>query len=498
MSDSVEELTQTLSQLSLPESLPTSSIEDLYETVCESDTLEETSLSQSKMSNKDISLLRYQADNIPHFDGNARLLQRFICSCENFLINFQNANDPTDAINIILLDTILGKLRGRAADLIGSRSELKTWQQIKNALNVTFSDQRGIDCLIQDLISIKPLKNESPINFGMRIQDARSLLFAKLSSLIVNENEKLIKIAHYDDFALKTFLAGLPYHMQLVVRLKNPENLEQALAYTTEEENFIYFSNGRTNNSHNLNFKNNIPPITIPKPQPFTPSRPTNFQPNFNHVKPPTMFNRPLFQPPNNSLFRNPQPSFQSNQNIFQQRPFQMRPPQPFQNFRNPIAQPSFRPPQNVNYNPFKAQSQQFKPQSSVMRTQTRPNNNLDKVTPMDTRSGNTVLYNPPKPKYTFEELYAQQISDYPFTSEKTPQNFISPNEFDPTSQINSENTEIYNNSEYFPDVSNLDYNEPYYDPQNDYYYPGEQPEYPSVIEPQENFSQIQQTKDQT
>lgn len=387
----------------------------------------------------------------------------------------------------------MGKLRGRAADLIDSRSELKTWQQIKNALNVTFSDQRGIDCLIQDLISIKPLKNETPINFGMRIQNARSLLFAKLSSLIVNENEKLIKIVHYDDFALKTFLACLPYHMQLVVRLKNPENLEQALAYTTEEENFIYFSNGRTNNSHNLNFKNNALPLHAPKPQSFTPSRPSNFQPNFNHAKPLTMFNRP-FQPQNNSLFRNPQPSFQSNQNIFQQRPFQMRPPQQFQNFRNPIAPPSFRPPQNLNHNPFRPQAQQFKPQSSVMRTQQRPNSNLDKVTPMDTRSGNTVLYSPPKPKYTFEELYAQQINEYPSTSEETPQYFVLPDN-DATSQINSE---IYNNSpEYFYDASNLDYNELYYNSQNDHY-PGEQPEYPPVLEPQENVSQIQQIKDQT
>lgn len=69
MSDPIEALTQTSSQLSLPESLPTSSTEDLYETVCESESLEQINTSQSEISNKDISLLRYQADNIPHFDG---------------------------------------------------------------------------------------------------------------------------------------------------------------------------------------------------------------------------------------------------------------------------------------------------------------------------------------------------------------------------------------------------------------------------------------------
>ncbi|CAH1988111.1 unnamed protein product [Acanthoscelides obtectus] len=182
------------------------------------------------------------ADNIPPFDGNPKQLHRFISSCENFLRAFQNTNNVNDPINICLLDTILSKLRDRAADLIGSRSELNSWVAIKDSLTVTFSDQRSIDCLIQDLISIRPLRNETPMQFGMRIQDARSLLFSKLNTSIENAMEKLIKIRHYDDFALKTFISGLPYQMQLVIRLRNPDSLEQALSFCTEEENFIYFN----------------------------------------------------------------------------------------------------------------------------------------------------------------------------------------------------------------------------------------------------------------
>lgn len=195
-----------------------------------------------------IALLRYQADNIPDYYGSPTQLNRFIQACENLIRSFQNVQRPNDPINTCILDTVFSKLKNRAADLIGSRSELNNWNSIKEALILTFSDQRSIDCLIQDLISIRRKKNESSLEFGMRIQDSRSLLFSKLNSTILNEIEKQIKINHYNDFALKTFINGLSYNMQLPIRLKNPNSLEQALSFVTEEENFIYFNQGYNNN----------------------------------------------------------------------------------------------------------------------------------------------------------------------------------------------------------------------------------------------------------
>lgn len=89
----------------------------------------------------------------------------------------------------------------------------------------------------------------------MRIQDARRLLFSKLNATIHNPQEKLIKIRHYDEFALKTFINGLPYHMQLVVRLREPDSLELALAYVKEKENFIYFKTNRNESFNTLSYK---------------------------------------------------------------------------------------------------------------------------------------------------------------------------------------------------------------------------------------------------
>ena len=84
------------SYLSIPEFNSTQNVTLIENTI--ENTLENTEnnpLNHTNMS-RDIGLLRYQADNIPTFDGNTKLLQRFICACENFLKNFQNSTNLED------------------------------------------------------------------------------------------------------------------------------------------------------------------------------------------------------------------------------------------------------------------------------------------------------------------------------------------------------------------------------------------------------------------
>ncbi|KAH1014405.1 hypothetical protein HUJ04_003246, partial [Dendroctonus ponderosae] len=362
---------------------------------------------------RDIELLRYHADTIAPFDGNPKLLHRFICYCENILRNFENAENPSDTIKVILFDAILGKHRGRAAELIGTRIKLNSWGLIRNALTITFSDQRGIDCLIQYLISVKPHKNKSYISFGIRIQDARSLLFAKLNTLIVDEDERRIKIEHYVSLALKTFLSGRQYHMQLEVRLKNPENLEEALAFVIEEEHFMNFSKHQNAMTHSS--------IMQPSSKIFTPLSNTPMRPLY----------KPITQPPfSNPNFARPTSTF-NNQSSY--RPFGKH-MQPYANkFRNtfPLGSNNFpmrfsHPNQqylgnifnnqsiinidhhlNQNHTQFNRSQPPFIPrQSNVIRNQ-QQNNPNNTVTPMDTSSYVTQRSN--KPKFAYQELHAQQ-----------------------------------------------------------------------------------------
>lgn len=396
------------------------------------------------------SLLKYQVENIPHFDGNKRQLNRFLISCEHLLKNFQNTNNLADPINTCLIDSILNKLSGRAADLICSRTELTNWNDIKNTLILTFSDQRGIDCLIQELINLKPYKNESSLQFGIRIQDTRSLLFAKLSSTIQNAQEKIIKITHYDDFALKTFINGLPYNLQLVVRLKNPTSLEQAMSFVTEEENFRQYSH----NSQHIN-----------KPQ-FKPDLQTN-QRNPNSINSPNYSNRqthpfvnyniPQFNRGNNFAQMIPQNSFKPN--VFQNNFKPHNNMSQNQNPRNFGTAQNVRPPHIIK--PFPNYVGQNWYQQNRFNT---PNQNQSTVSknsrypqPMDISSGNSRINTRP-PKFTFEELHNQEIQSeedipnpYPDYDQFYDQNYPNYEEYFeqpdiPNCYPNTEETNIQNN----------------------------------------------------
>lgn len=346
----------------------------------------------------DISLMRYQADNIPDYDGNPKQLTRFINVCENFIKNFQNSNNLRDPINVCILDTILGKLKNRAADLIYSRSELSTWQSIKDTLQLTFSDQRSIDCLIQELFSLKPWKNETPIQFGMRVQDARSLLHSRLNTEINSVHERTIKIQHYDEFALKTFINGLPYHMQLIVRLRDPNTLEKAIALVMEEENFLYLnsisktienpkSHYKPQTNVNQNFPSSIRPVMpvlnfTQNPNQYR----TNFQPQFRTQIP--YFRTPV---PNNNLQR---PNFSTNENN--------------QNFRTNSNNPPFYLPRTfLNQNKLNPHS-----------VNVRRNNQLGEPMETDSFRSRSTIVQPPQKRNRTEANFNNEIeSEKPSTS---------------------------------------------------------------------------------
>lgn len=347
---------------------------------------------ENKMATPNYQFIKYQADNIPNFDGNSKQLCRFLRSCEHFLLNHQNPNTPDAPINICLFDTIIGKLKGRAADIIASRVELDSWQKVKDSLIVTFSDQRSEDCLVQDIISMKPIRNEPIQNFALRLQDARSLLCIKINNSDDLDPVKLIKIQQYDELCLKTFINNLDYHTQLVVRLKNPNSLEQAMAFVREEENFLKFKNQtimhkpitnnqftqRPNNTNNIFKQPNQSFNNFPKPN-YNQSR---FRPNFNNGYNNNNFNNNNFRPPN---------SF--NNNNHNQNPFKRTNSGTFKT--NNFTRPQFN---NTFGRPF-----QNNPSTSK----------LPPVEPMDTSSGNSRISNrKPIPNFAIDNNQSNQYEN--------------------------------------------------------------------------------------
>lgn len=336
-------------------------------------------------------LLKLNIDTVASYDGNPETLEIFINGCDYLLRTFYDANNQN--LNDYLIRVILSKLTGRAQIIIGARTELTRWDSIKDALRQNFGDNRDLDCAVQDLITASPLRNESPLEFGRRLQIIRSRVATKINALpnaLMNLQAKLINLNQYDNLSLKTFIRGLTGQLQTVIRLRQPDSLETAMTYVTEEENFKYvqknapqsFNQKQTqfnqnpvqfNQSaqfsqpnvrpiqQNLRYQNQHPGIYNQTPQiynqprsfrqqiepkPIWPSQPIQLQPR--KIQPKKFFtNRQVFGPPQNVFKPNPNKTFE--------RPTPMS---------TTSHQPNFR--QNQNYN------QNFRPQNQYQSN--RPN----------------------------------------------------------------------------------------------------------------------------
>src|SRR3978361_224471 len=95
----------------------------------------------------DMQLLKLYVDTVPHYDGNKDTLEVFISSCDFLFSTFKTTTDAL--LRHYLISDILGKHVVRAQIIIPTRAELDSWDKIKEALRLSFGDQRNIDCLEQ-------------------------------------------------------------------------------------------------------------------------------------------------------------------------------------------------------------------------------------------------------------------------------------------------------------------------------------------------------------
>lgn len=334
-------------------------------------------------------------DAIPKYDGNPATLSIFISACEYVLTTFANLNQPDDPINEFIIRSIINKLTGRALVLVGSR-DITSWNEIKTLLYNCFADQRDEKGLLKDLQILRPHKGEGSYQFGIRCQDARSLLLSRLKICEEDPNYRALKTKYYDEIALQVYLDNLPAYLDLAVRLRNPENLEKAMSIVLEEENNNYRRN-RPNTllqsrpiRANMTIQQNSVPYVSPFGMPSSSYNTANSQPQ---TRQPTT---PFVQ----------QPRFTPRPNVYQSqfnqpKPFRPFPTQNSTQFNRSNVFKSFKPPQ-TNQNVFQPSN---KPPQ------------YPKPTPMDISSGNTNLRSQRRPintpRYMAEELFHQDTQEY-------------------------------------------------------------------------------------
>lgn len=373
--------------MSIPSNITESLIDDLLERVSNISIISDSSDSDNESTiNMELSKLHLEA--VPVYDGEPATLSMFISGGE-YLMQFSDRTNRDNPINSYLLRVILSKLTGRAAVLIGNREDANSWPRIKELLLQFFGDQRDENCLLRDLLNLKPERNETPYQFGIRCQDVRSLLLSRIKLYEQDANTRKIKTTLYDQRALDVYLSGLQGNLGLAVRMQKPTTLEKAMALVIEEENFHYarntnpssnnnYNNPRNNNqTHNYNNQKNYLPNKRMAPA---------WQPNYQNFSHPVNWQHPIVR-----NFSRPY-----NQN-FQPRPFL------------PRSESVRRQPQNQNFN-----------QRNVFAPGQGPRNTY-KPTPMDTSSGNTKRTQQPSYQYpkrqnfVSQELFHQETKPWEF-----------------------------------------------------------------------------------
>lgn len=267
---------------------------------------------------------------IPVFDGDTRLLPLFIKKCEYILQTFRGG----DLQNEYLFHVITSRLNGEAANLVGERELIQSWDELKQLLSQHFGDPRSEDCLAMELESLKRNRNESYSDFCHRIQHLRSVLFSKISETINDANLRQAKHHIYDSTSLNVFLFNLPAYLVRLVRLRNVTTLEDALKTVLEEQNFqtVYDTkNPRFNSPRNWSSN---PPQSQNQSN-FYPPRQDNSQRPQNSFSPNNAFNsmpiRPNIQNSSFQFRNNRQPQVNNrfnNDNNGQQWPRGSRSPQ--------------------------------------------------------------------------------------------------------------------------------------------------------------------------
>jgi hypothetical protein len=253
-------------------------------------------------------LKREYLDMVPTFNGDSQLLARFIEVCEKLVARFYNAVDTSDFQNEYLMSSILAKITGPAAEVVGN-SRIGTWQDLKEILLNGYADRRDCYTLGIELAETRQGYQESPFEFFERIQKILNLQIAYLNNHI-NQTEARILVQYSKKFALRVLLRNLREPVGSLMRTKNPVDLSSALNMLTND---FQFETDRKPSSINLH-KPPLRPRPIYREQ-YTPQN-TN---NSRQMVPFGYYNRPntTYKPTPMSVSTRTQPDRISNRTNF-------------------------------------------------------------------------------------------------------------------------------------------------------------------------------------
>ena len=201
--------------------------------------------------------------NLPHFDGNPRMLRQFTTSLRHRLSSYGPENERC------ILTYIPSRLRGKAYQVFGGTTLLyNTIQEFLEAVKTEFGGIHDMDTIKMELYQVQQDDGEPISEYAGRVKDIEQRLLAAYEATINadDENRNYNNDPVYQRLnrdIVENFLHGLKSPPEHQVAVKNPINLTEAARYAETLEKKQQFALG-----HRNVVKNNITHLQKPrKPQ---------------------------------------------------------------------------------------------------------------------------------------------------------------------------------------------------------------------------------------
>ncbi|KAL4104432.1 hypothetical protein QTP88_019733 [Uroleucon formosanum] len=182
----------------------------------------------------------------------AKNLSEFINTCDIAVKSVDKNNLP------LLIKIINSKLAGNALEATKYRDTEK-WEDIKSILKGAFEHRASERTLTIGLNFARMEENESVTSFASRVEEIYYNLCTEGSKDMSEEESKVYK-KQLKNQALIIFVNGLPKHLNLALKARDPKTLETAMQFAKDEEmehNANLQMEKLTKNMKNQNLKGN-------------------------------------------------------------------------------------------------------------------------------------------------------------------------------------------------------------------------------------------------
>ncbi|KAL4121959.1 hypothetical protein QTP88_014375 [Uroleucon formosanum] len=158
----------------------------------------------------------------------AKNLSEFINTCDIAVKSVDKNNLP------LLIKIIKSKLAGNALEATKYRDTEK-WEDIKSILKGAFEHRASERTLTIGLNFARMEENESITSFASRVEELYYNLCTEGSKDMSEEESRVYK-KQLKNQALIIFVNGLPKHLNLALKARDPKTLETAMQFAKDEE----------------------------------------------------------------------------------------------------------------------------------------------------------------------------------------------------------------------------------------------------------------------